>query len=74
MGKIYELERKAGKTILARVLDKPKVINGKLVDAGNIEVVAGMNNEEYWFTPQTGHDGYHIPSEMEEELKKAKKE
>jgi len=71
MGKLYKLKRKGDQEVTAEVLHEGRVINGKYVPPGNIRIVAGMSDEEYPITWETGRKGYEIPPEMEEELRKA---
>ncbi len=71
MGKLHTIKRKSDKEITVEVLLKGEVINGKYVPRGNIKVVAGMNNEVYWLTPQTCHDGYRVTPELKEDIRKA---
>lgn len=70
MGKIHKVKRKQGE-ILVEVMHEPEVINGKVVPAGYIKVVQGLNNERYRIDPETFLIGYEPDQDLIDELKEA---
>ena len=66
---VYEVTHKPTKAWV-EFLEKGRVINGKYVPPGNLRVVKGANDEEYWIPYDTFLLSYEdIPDELMARIK-----
>ena len=61
---LHKLTRAPGE-ILVRVLTKGKIINGKYYPKGWVEVVEGVNGEQYRLDPQTALSNYEVDEDSD---------
>lgn len=64
MGKLHKLQRARGE-ITVRVLNRGKIINGKYYPAGWVEVVEGINGEQYRLDPKTAMSNYEVDEDSD---------